>query len=510
MGFSGPPGGRDITVRYRTVAGTATAGDDYNGSFESAAGTLTILAGDTSARVRVATVQDALDEDVEQLVLVLSDPVGGVLATSRASGVIIDDDPEPAVSVSNAEGSENGDGTPITFTLSLSEPSGRDVTVPYSTADLTGDGAATAGDDYVAAASDAAATIRAGDTTATVDVALVDDDDAEEVEQFLLDLADPTNASIGDGIGVGVIYDDDGLVQILADDAAEAYEGEGASAVFTVRLSRAVADEVTVKYSTENGTATAGEDYTAVTSPLPTLTFAADVTSMTVSVGLVNDDIEEPAETFRLKLSDPSTNARIGDDTAVVSIIDDDSLPVLSVGDATASEGASASFEVSLSAPSPREVTVDYAAVADPTAGAAAATPAQDYDPVSGTLTIAARSTSAAVTVDLPDDSLDEHDETFWLRLSNPAGATILDGTAIGAIDDNDPLPQLSIADSGATEGVTAGFAVQLEPVSGRTVTVPWTTAATSTGNPATPSEDYTPPRERSPSARAPPAPASP
>ena len=214
---------------------------------------------------------------------------------------------------------------------------------------------------------------------------------------------------------------------------------------------------------------------------------------MTVSVALVNDDIEEPAETFRLKLSDPSTNARIGDDTAVATIIDDDSLPALSVGDATASEGASASFTVSLSKPSPRAVTVDYAAVADPTAGAAAATPAQDYDPVSGTLTIAARSTSAAVTVTLPDDDLDEHDETFWLRLSNPAGATILDGTAIGAIDDNDPLPQLSIADSGATEGVTAGFAVQLEPVSGRTVTVPWTTAATSTGNPATPSEDYTP-----------------
>ena len=105
VGFSGPPGGRDITVRYRTVAGTATAGDDYSASFESAAGALTILAGDTSARVRVATVQDALDEDVEQMVLVLSDPVGGVLAASRASGVIIDDDPEPAVSVSNAEGS---------------------------------------------------------------------------------------------------------------------------------------------------------------------------------------------------------------------------------------------------------------------------------------------------------------------------------------------------------------------------------------------------------------------
>ncbi|MYF44067.1 MAG: hypothetical protein F4216_12300 [Acidimicrobiaceae bacterium] len=492
VGFNDPPGGRDITVRYRTVAGTAAAGDDYSANFESAAGTLTILAGDTSATASVPTVQDTLDEDAEALELVLSDPVGGVLGTSRASGVIIDDDPEPVVSVSNAEATENGDGTPIAFTLSLSEPSGRDVTVPYSTADVTGEDAATAGSDYVAAASNAAETIAAGDTTATIDVALLDDSDQEAVERFLLNLSDPTNAGRGDGIGVGTIYDDDGL-QILADDAPAVHEGEGASAVFTVRLSEAAADDVTVKYSTEDATATAGEDYTAVASPLPTLTFAAGEESFkTVSVALLNDDIEESTEIFRLKLSDPSANARIGDGTAVATIIDDDSLPELSVGDASATEGASASFTVSLSEPSPRDVTVDYAAVADPTAGDAAAVPVQDFDAVSGTLTIAARSRTATVTVTLPDDSLDEHNETFWLRLRDPSGATIVDGTGVGTIADNDLLPRLSIANGSATEGDTVGLTVQLEPVSGRTVTVPWTTAATTSGNPATAGEDYT------------------
>ena len=484
VGFNDPPGGRDITVQYRTVAGTATAGDDYSASFESAAGTLRILAGDMSATARVPTVQDALDEDAEQLELVLSDPVGATLAVDRARGVIIDDDPEPAVSVSNAEATENGDGTPITFTLSLSETSGRDVSVNYSTADLT----ATAGSDYVAV-SNAAETISAGDTSATVDVDLVDDDDEEEIERFQLVLSDPPNASLGDGIGVGTILDDDGLVQILADDAAEVYEGDGA-AVFTVRLSEAAADEVTVDYSAADGAAKAGTDYTATSG---TLTFAAGETSETVSVALVDDDISEDTETFRLVLSGPSSNARLGEDTATGTILDDDDLAALSVGDASAAEGATASFTVSLSAPQSREVTVAYAAVTDPTAGASAATPAQDYDPVSGTLTIAARSTSATVTVDLPDDSLDEHNETFWLRLSNPAGATVADGTAIGMIADNDPLPQLSIGDGGATEGGTASFTVLLEPVSGRTVTVPWTTAATSSGNPASSTDDYTP-----------------
>ena len=489
VGFNDPPAGRDITVKYRTVAGTATAGDDYSAGFESAEGTLRILAGETSATASVPTVQDVLDEDAEQLELVLSDPVGGVLAVDRARGVIIDDDPEPAVSVSNAEATENGDGTPITFTLSLSEPSGRDVTVPYSTADGIGDGAATAGSDYVAV-SNATETIRAGRTTATVDVDLVDDDDEEDVEQFQLVLADPANASLGDGIGVGTILDDDGPVQILVDDAAEVYEGDGA-AMFTVRLSRAADDEVTVNYSTSDDTAKAGEDYTAATAQ--PLAFAAGETSETVTVALVDDTTAEDTETFGLVLSGPSTNATLGEDTATGTILDDDDLAALSVGDAAAFEGASASFTVSLSAPQSREVTVSYAAVTDPTAGASAATPAQDFDPVSGTLAITARDTSATVTVDLPDDDLDEHNETFWLRLSNPAGATIADGTAIGTIEDNDPLPQLSIGDGGATEGRTASFTVLLEPVSGRTVTVPWTTAATSTGNPATPTEDYTP-----------------
>ena len=94
-------------------------------------------------------------------------------------------------------------------------------------------------------------------------MALINDDDAEEVERFLLELSDPVNARLGDAIGAGTILDDDGPVQILADDAAEVYEGDGAAAVFTVRLSRAAAADVTVQYSTSDATAIAGSDYTA-------------------------------------------------------------------------------------------------------------------------------------------------------------------------------------------------------------------------------------------------------
>ena len=489
VGFSEGPSSRDVTVRYRTRAGTATARDDYDDGFESATRELKFVAGETSATVFVATVDDGLDEDNETLELVLSSPAGAVIVGSTGSGVIIDNDPEPALSVSDTEAFE-ADGASAAFTLSLSEASGRDVTVTYSTADVT----ATAVADYTAPAAGAMETITAGSTTATVSVPLVNDDAAEDVETFRLEVTGAVNAQRDDSAGVATIIDDDGLVQILVDDPGSVYEGDGASVVFTVRLSRADGtNPVTVAYSTADGTATAGSDYTAATSQ--TLTFAATDTVKTVSVPLINDDVLEDAETFRLVLSSPSSNAELGDGQASVLILDDDGLPSLSVADAAAqAEGSAATFTVTLSSTVPQEVTVDYATVADPSAaGEAAATPGQDYTSTSGTLTIAARSASAPVSVPLLEDSLDENTETFWLRLSNPVGSIVVDGTATGTVNDDDPLPEISIADAGATEGGALVFEVSLTPVSGRTVTVPWTTQARPAGMGAASSgSDYT------------------
>ena len=488
VGFSEGPSGRDVVVRYRTRAGTAAAGGDYDGDYESVSQELRIVAGDTSATVLVPTVPDRLDEDNESLELVLSDPQGAVIVAGVASGVIIDDDPLPALSVSDTEASE-GVGASAVFTLSLSEASGRRVTVAYDTAD----GTAKKDDDYTAV-SGGSLVIDAGEDQATVDVALVDDDDTERVETFRLEVSGVTNASSDDSVGVATVTDDDGLVQVLVDDPAPVYEGEGVSAVFTVRLSRADAtDAVTVMYSTADGTAAAGSDYIAATDE--PLTFAAGEEAKTVSVPLVNDDVVEDAETFRLVLSSPSSNAELGGDEASMLIRDDDGLPAVSVADAAAAtEGSTASFTATLSRAVPQEVTVDYAAVADPLAAdEAAATPGQDYTAVSDTLRFAPRATEATVTVPLRQDSFDENTETFWLRLAGPVGATILDGTATGAIADDDPLPELSIGDAGATEGAPVSFEVRMAPASGRTVTVPWATEALPPGaGAASPDADYT------------------
>ncbi|MCY4422707.1 MAG: hypothetical protein OXC06_06510, partial [Acidimicrobiaceae bacterium] len=183
VGFDGPASSRDVTVRYRTVAGTAAAVDDYSDRFESAGtarGLVRILAGRSSATIWVATVDDRLDEDAERLRLVLSDPDGAVFADGggEAVGVIIDDDPLPELSVDDPEATENGDGVPITFTVSLSEISGRTLSVDF----VTEDGTAEAVKDYVAV-SDGGASIGAGRRSVELPVALVDDDDAEGLER---------------------------------------------------------------------------------------------------------------------------------------------------------------------------------------------------------------------------------------------------------------------------------------------------------------------------------------
>ncbi|WP_448206180.1 cellulase family glycosylhydrolase [Azospirillum sp. sgz302134] len=89
-----------------------------------------------------------------------------------------------------------------------------------------------------------------------------------------------------------------------------------ADAVFTVKLSQAYSQSVTVDYATADGTAKAGSDYTAASGKL---TFAAGETSKTIAVKVLSDTVTEGAETFSLKLSNP-TAAIIADGTGTGTI----------------------------------------------------------------------------------------------------------------------------------------------------------------------------------------------
>jgi hypothetical protein len=113
--------------------------------------------------------------------------------------------------------------------------------------------------------------------------------------------------------------------------------------------------------------------------------------------------------------------------------------PVLSIGDASVTEGnsgtATATFTVSLSGASPSAVTVNYG-----TANGTATSPT-DYVPISGTLSYAPGETTRTVVVTVNGDTTTESSETFFVNLSVPVNAVIGDGQGVGTIVNDDLAP---------------------------------------------------------------------
>ncbi|MDE0227449.1 MAG: hypothetical protein OXJ62_01170, partial [Spirochaetaceae bacterium] len=294
---------------------------------------------------------------------------------------------------------------------------------------------ADAGADYAPVTPPQTLVFAAGETEKTVAVQTIDDDLHEPDETFLARLSNPVGATILRGTGVGTIADND-LPPTLSINDAAAVEGE--DVVFTVTRGGAAGNAVSVPWETAPDgrpgaeAADAGIDYRAVTPP-QTLVFAAGETERTVVVRTIEDDLDEPDETFLARLGDP-VGAAIVRGTGVGAIMDDDQPPALSIHDAApVEEGAAAVFTVTLPAASGRTVTARWNTVPG------SATEGEDYVGAAGTVTIPAGETAAAIRVATIDDALVEPpEEAFQVTLSAPARAALGRETATGAILDDD------------------------------------------------------------------------
>lgn len=116
----------------------------------------------------------------------------------------------------------------------------------------------------------------------------------------------------------------DPSVSIADTTVAEGNSGSS-SASFTVTLSGPAAKPVTVGYTTVDGSARAGEDYTATSG---TVSFAPGVTSAKVDVVVLADTVVEPTETFTVELANPA-GASLGAATATATITNDDTAVVV-------------------------------------------------------------------------------------------------------------------------------------------------------------------------------------
>lgn len=313
-----------VTVNYSTEEGNgpsgALAGEDFVAKVNQ---TLTFAAGETSKTISIQTIDDSEIDPEEVFEVKLSNAVGADIGNAFASVTIKDNDGGgPSISISNSALTTEGQNA--TFTVSLNQAAASTVTVKYSTRDGNGPTGAMSGSDYTSV-TDQLLTFSPGQTSKTISIVTLDDAANEGEEEFEVVLSSPTGAIILDGVGLGIITDNDsGLPNLSISDAAAV--SEGGAAVFTVTLGTASTQSVTVGYSTSTGEgptgATNGVDYNALSNL--TLTFAPGETQKTITVQTVDDSEAEPTETFLVTLTAP-INAAISRPQATGTINDNDS-----------------------------------------------------------------------------------------------------------------------------------------------------------------------------------------
>jgi hypothetical protein len=341
-----------------------------------------------------------------------------------------DGPPPPALWISDTTVTEGNTGAVAAeFTVTLSgDPTGP-VTVDYASADRS---ATTADGDYQSTAG--TLTFQpGGPLSQTISVPVQGDRRGEFNETFVVSLSNPSNAVILDGDGLATIIEDEPTVSI--GDASVTEGNSGTTALnFTITLSASYDVEVAVSFATQDNSATtAGNDYQAVSG---TLTIPAGQITGTITV-LVNGDLtDEWDQTFYVNLTSP--DVAIADGQGLGTIVDNDPPPTLVIQNASIVEGNSGVavmyFTVTLSAPSEKVVTVNFA-----TADNSAKHGDGDYVRISsGSISFAPGETSKTIGVTVNGDSRKEKDEKFFVNLFGASNASILDGQAIGTIRNDD------------------------------------------------------------------------
>ena len=454
--------GRDVTVAVNTSDGTALVGDDYH-ALVSTEQTVVIPAGTLSVDVEVRTIDDALDEFPEDFHMDLLSADHANIDVNQSNVTIVDNDNQPRVSIAST--GDVTEGNTAVFTISLSEVSGRDVTVTVNTSD----GTALVGDDYHALVStEQTVVIPAGTLSVDVEVRTIDDALDEFPEDFHMDLLSADHANIDVNQSSVTIVDNDNQPRVSIASTGDVTEGN--TAVFTISLSEVSGRDVTVTVNTSDGTALVGDDYHALVSTEQTVVIPAGTLSVDVEVRTIDDALDEFPEDFHMDLLS-ADHANIDVNQSSVTIVDNDNQPrvsIASTGDVT--EGNTAVFTISLSEVSGRDVTVTVN-TSDGTALVG-----DDYHALVSTeqtVVIPAGTLSVDVEVRTIDDALDEFPEDFHMDLLSADHADIDVSQSSVTIIDNDNQPRVSIASAGdVTEGDTAIFTISLSEISGRDVTV--------------------------------------
>ncbi|MCY4672178.1 MAG: hypothetical protein OXD43_00170, partial [Bacteroidetes bacterium] len=259
------------------------------------------------AKTIVLTAAEDNDLADDQIALTLTASGGGYTGVTHPVAVTITDSDELAISIHDAQGSEDAGNLQLPITLNNSTD--QVVTVQYSSTD------GTAASDLDYTASRGMVIFNPGAVRGVIEIAITDDEIPEGTETFAVTLSKPRNAILARETGTGTILDNDGVSAILRVDDALVLEKEGVVR-FRVHLSHPSSQLVSAAYRTRDGTAKAGEDYEASSG---VVTLAPGTVEALIAVPLLKDGLDWREETFTVHLVS-SNHAEIGKAVGVATI----------------------------------------------------------------------------------------------------------------------------------------------------------------------------------------------
>ena len=371
------------------------------------------------------------------------------------------------VAISDAAAAE--DAGPVPFTVTRTGATGGSVTVHWATgtAGCAGCPQATPDTDYTAVA-DGRLTLLAGEASATIEVAVADDDEVEGNEYFRVTLSQVVGGSLGNDTAIGTIRDDDdvGATVTIAAVAAEVVEGR--PAVFTLTRTGLTAVPLDARITLRvDG---------AEVDPLQAR-FPVGGATATLSVA-TDDDAELAAPREYEAVLQPDADYTVGDpDRARVRVIDNDGVVTLELERSAPQEFGAAGQTVAFgytvtnggNVPTAGAVTVEDSLLGTLACGSAAlAAGASSACDVAHTIT-AAEVTAGTISSSAAAVAGTARSDTVTVTLQH--------------------RPSVAIGDQLGPERGALAFPVTLSATSARTVTVDWATTDSGT---ASPESDFT------------------
>ena len=420
----------EVSAAFTTTMGTASAED-----FQPQSGRLVWSdLDDTPKQIVLPLTDDRSLEGPEQLTVTLSGIAGGAQLADATTTVTIVDWEEGTVSLSDANLSVREDAGAVVVSVDRTNGANGEVSVDLSFE--AANPAAAAGADFVD--TPLRVTFPDGaDGLSTVSVPIIDDILEEADERFVVLLGSPTNGAVNGNITqatVQILDWEEGAVSFASPTAA-VREDAGQLEVQVLRID-GQDGPATVLVETFTGTASAGEDFTAVASTLQW--GEGDASSRTVAIALIDDTVVEGDESFTVRLSTPS-GARLGEVTELDVALAD--FEVGRIGwNASTQRVSEDQGELLLEARrfggTSGAVSAQYRVLSG-TAQLDA-----DFADATGTVTFGdGQMTPVEVRIPLIDDLISEPDETFDVELFAPTG-----GAEIG------PPVRVTLLDSGAGE----------------------------------------------------------